>query len=174
MKNLQSGHKLILIIALLIGLILLFLYWYKQTNSVETIQTYEVDSSRSERKLLIATQGSPIKDSVTAAISNHYKSAPLVVKVIDIKALTNTDADDFDAILLIYRWEARAPPEPVQLFMEKNLRLKNKMVVMTTSWYGFEKVENTDAITGASIVENVPIFTDKIIKRLDPLLKTEK
>ncbi len=88
--------------------------------------------------------------------------------------MTNTDADDFDAILLIYRWEARAPPEPVQLFMEKNLRLKNKMVVMTTSWYGFEKVENTDAITGASIVENVPIFTDKIIKRLDPLLKTEK
>ena len=110
MKSLKSVQKLSLILLLLIGLGLLLLYWYKQTNSVETIQTYEVNSPSSERKLLIATQGSPFKDSVTSAVSNHYKSVPLVVEVIDIKALVNRDVEDFDAILPIYRWEAGAPP----------------------------------------------------------------
>ena len=173
MRNLKSGHKILLIITLLIGLVLLLLYWYKQTNSVETTHSYEVNSPTLDRKLLIATQGSPFKDSVTAVVSKHYKSAPIFVKVIDVAALANTNAADFDAILLIYRWEARAPPETVQSFMEKNSKLKNKIVILTTSWNGLEKEKNVDAITGASIVNDVPIFTHKIIKRLDQLLKSK-
>lgn len=171
MKSLKTGQNLILIIALLIGLGLLLLYWYKQNYSVETTQTYVVNSPGLDRKLLIATQGSPFKDSITAVITNRYNSDSVVVEVIDVKALANTDVEYFDAILLIYRWEAGAPPETVQSFLNDNSRLKNKMVVLTTSWNGLEKVKDIDAITGASIVKDVPIFTQKIIKRLDRLLK---
>ncbi len=171
MKSLKFGQKLVLIITLLIGVFLLVLYWYKQNDSVRTIQTYEVNSPSLDRKLLIATQGSPFKDSITAVISERYKSTPISVEVIDIAALSNTEAADSDAILLIFRWEAGAPPETVQSFMDKNLKLKNKMVVLTTSWNGLEKMKNVDAITGASIIDDVPFFSKKIIKDLDRLLK---
>lgn len=172
MKNLKSGQKVVLIITLLISLSLVLIYWYKQTYSLEKTHTYEVTSHNLDRKLLIATQGSPFKDSVTALISDRYHSMHVIVEVVDVKVLANINMDDFDAILLLYRWEANAPPVTVQNFMDKNSNLINKMVILTTSWYGLQKMKNIDAITGASIVENVPIVTEKISKRLDPLLKS--
>jgi len=45
------------------------------------------------------------------------------------------------------------------------------MVVLTTSWNGIEKMENIDAITGASIVADETIFSDKLIKKIYRLLK---
>ena len=171
MKRLKFLQKIALIATLLIGVFFIIFYWYKHDASVEVTTSYEGNFPKLDRKLLIATQGSPFKDSLTALISYRYKSFLTLVEVIDVKALANMDAADFDAILLIYRWEAGAPPETVQSFMEKNSSFKNKMVVMTTSWNGLEKMKNVDAITGASIVEDVPIFTNKIIKRIDRLLK---
>ncbi|QFZ53548.1 hypothetical protein FEZ18_01355 [Oceanihabitans sp. IOP_32] len=96
---------------------------------------------------------------------------PIIVEVVDIKALATKDATNYNAILILHRWEAGAPPEKVQSFINKNLRIKNKVVILTTSWNGLEKMRNVDAITGASTLEDVPIFTDKITKRLDRLLK---
>ncbi|HLS29493.1 MAG TPA: hypothetical protein VK021_01410, partial [Flavobacteriaceae bacterium] len=69
------------------------------------------------------------------------------------------------------RWEANAPPYPIQLFMEENSTIENKTVVVTTSWSGLEKVENIDALTGASEEKDLPVFTKKIIQRLDGILK---
>ncbi len=171
MKRLKFSRKTAVITTLLIGLFLIGLYWCNHNYSDETIRPYEVDFSNLDRKLLIVTQDSPFKDSVTAMVSGHFKSVPITVEVIDFKALSNTNAADFDAIFLMYRWEAGAPPETVQSFMDKNLSLKNKMVELTTSWNGLEKRKNVDAITGASIVENVPIFTNQIIKKINKLLK---
>ncbi len=171
MKNLKFVKKLVLITAFLVCLFLTLLYWYKPNYSFEVTHTNEIDFSNLDRKLLIATQSSPFKDSVTFIVSERYRSVSVVVEVIDVKALANKEAADFDAILLIYRWEAGAPPETVQSFIDKNSSLKNKMVELTTSWNGLEKMKNVDAITGASIIENVLVFTDKIIKRIDRLLK---
>lgn len=131
----------------------------------------KVESTSVVRKLLIVTQGSPFKDSITAGVLDRYKSPRVVVEVIDVRDLAKTDAGDFDAILILHRWEANAPSESVQSFMDENQGLRNKIVMLTTSWNGLEKMENVDAITGASIVEDVPLFTAKIIKRLDRLLK---
>lgn len=171
MKSLKLAQKIALIITLLIGLFLIIHYWYNNNYSVEIIRPDEGSIHKIDRKLLIATQGSPFKDSVVAVISEHYKSFPIEVEVIDVRLLSNKDVEDFDVIFIMYRWEAGAPPEVVQSFMEKNLNLKDKILVMSTSWNGLEKVKNIDAITGASIVQNVPIITSKIIKRIDRLLK---
>lgn len=171
MKNLKCTQKLVLITTVLISLFLLLIYWYKQNYPVNATHSHEGNFYKSEQKLLIATQNSPFKDSITAIVSDHYKSIPIVVAVIDVADLANLDIIDFDVLLLIYRWEANAPPQSVQSFMNKNSRLKNKIVVLTTSWNGLEKVKNIDAITGASILENVPSFTNKIIRKLNPMLK---
>ena len=171
MKNSKSGQKLAVTIISLVCLFFLLIYWYKQTDAVEANHTYEINSSNSDQKLLIVAQDSPFKDSITAVVSAHYKSENVAIEVVKIRGSVNIEATDFDAILIIHRWEARAAPDAIQSFMDKNVSLKNKMVVMTTSWNGLEKMENIDAITGASIVDNVPIFANKIIKKLDPLLK---
>lgn len=171
MKNLNFARKFVLISIILICAFLLFLFWYKQSPSKEVNDPLKIESTSVVRKLLIATQGSPFKDSITAGILDRYKSPRVVVEVIDVRALGNTNVANFDAILIIHRWEAGAPYESVQLFMDENQGLRNKIVMLTTSWNGLEKTENVDAITGASIVEDVPLFTAKIIKRLDRLLK---
>lgn len=173
MKNLKFTKKFALIFIFLTCLFMFFLYWYKQTYSLDTTNTFEVNNPSLDRKLLIAKQGSPFKDSITARVLDRYKSWCVVVEVIDVTALVNTDATNFDAILIMHRWEAGAPSETVQSFMDKNLELKNNMVILTTSWNGLEKMENIDAIAGASIVETTPIFTNKVIKSLDKLLKSK-
>jgi hypothetical protein len=167
MNKLKFIKKLILIGILLICLFLLVQYWYNHTNAEET---YKVTTPHINQKLLIAAQSSPFKDSITAGVLEHYKSSTITLELIDVKTLANLDLSHFDAILLIYRWEAGAPPELIQSFMDKNSELKHKMVILVTSWNGLEKKEDVDALTGASILGDVPIFKDKIIKKLDRLL----
>ncbi len=167
----KLSRKLAVLAWLLTGVLLIFIIWYKQYYSKEDALTYEVKFPSFSQKLLIASQGSPFKDSIIAGVSDRYKSVPVVIDDIDVAALENTDLSDFDVILIMHRWEAGAPSETVQSFMDKHSGLQSKMVVLTTSWNGLERMKNIDAITGASVVEDAPIFTEMIIKRLDPLLE---
>ncbi len=171
LKNLKLTQKLALVIILLLGLFLLFLFWYKQNYSMEVAESYEVNTPALNQKLLIATQGSVFKDAIVEGIINHYKSNSIFVKVVDISVLDSTDASEFDAILLVHTWEYGKPPEKVQSFMDKNQGLKDKLVVLTTSGEGTEKMEGVDAITGESIISDVSLFVDKVVIKLDPLLE---
>lgn len=171
MKGLKFAQKRALITTLLISVFLILFYSCKQKYSNETNHPYDVAAPNLDRQLLIINQGSPFKDSITAIVAEHYKSILKTVEVIDVKAFAKTEAADFDVILILYRWEAGAPPEAVQLFMDKNASLKNRMLILATSWNGLEKPKDVDAITGASIVEDVPVFRNKIIKKVDRLLK---
>ena len=170
----KLSRKLAIGTLLLIGIMLIFFVWQKQILSIDAISTSEVNFPDLELKLLIANEGSPFKDSVTAGVLEHYKSRAVIVEVRDVAALENSDAADFDAILIMHRWEAGAPSETVQSFMVKNSGLADRIVVLTTSWNGLEKMENVDAVTGASVLEDVPIIIDRITKKLKPLLKVRK
>lgn len=166
----KFAQKLGLITMLLLVSFLIFLAWYKQTYSMETARAYEVNSPSFERKLLIGTQGSIFKDSLVEGIVDHYRAESIFIKVIDVSDLENIDVSDFDGILLIHTWEIGKPPEAVKSFIDRNLAPKHKMVVLTTSGEGSENIDGVDAITGESILEKVPAFTDKIIDNLNPLL----
>ena len=93
------------------------------------------------------------------------------MEIVDYKVLSKIEVSDYNAILIIFRWEAGAPPEVIQVFMEQNSSANKNIVLLTTSWNGLEKMKHIDAITGASIVADVPIYTEKLIKKLDRLLK---
>ncbi len=163
--------KIALAVIVLIGVFLIFLTWYKHTYSMEIAKNYEVNAPDLDRKLLIAMQGSEFKDSVVAEITRYYNTEPIFIQVIDISSLGNADTDAFDAILLLHTWEYGKPPEAVQSFMDKNQVLKSKLVVLTTSGEGTEKMEGIDAITGESIISNVTLFVDKVVTKLNPLLE---
>ncbi|TXE04181.1 hypothetical protein ESY88_04890 [Subsaximicrobium wynnwilliamsii] len=174
MKNFNFAQKLILVTILLLCASLLFLYWYKHTYTLDVPNDEEVNSTALDGKLLIAAMGSPFKDSIAARVLKHYNASRVAVDVIKVKGLANTDAAHFDAILMLHSWEAGAPTEIVQAFMDKSPESEKKIVMLTTSWNGLEQMENIDAITGASIMVDVSVFTDQIIKRLDRLLKNKK
>lgn len=170
MRSLNFKQKLALITIVLIGLFLFFLFWNKQIYPKASDQSYEVAPADLEGKLLIAKQSSPFKDSIVLKVVQRYRYVPVQVEVIDIGALRNIAVSDFDAILIVYRWEARNPPELAHSFIHENLEEKSKMVVLTTSWNGLEKMDAINAMTGASIVGDAVIFSGKIIKKLDLLL----
>ncbi len=170
MKKLNLGKQQALIIIFLIVVVFAFL-WNKHSVSKDFEPIRKVNSTSLNRKLLIISSESPFKDSITSGIIRFYDSTRVIVEVIDVRKLSNIDLVDFDAILIMHRWEAGAPSENLQLFMDENSDLKNKMVVLSTSWNGKEKMKNIDALSGASVLHEVPSFTTKIIKRLDGLLK---
>ncbi len=59
----------------------------------------------------------------------------------------------------------------MQSFIERTKSDMQKIVVLTTSGEGNYKMDDVDAITGESILANVPIFIDQITSKLNLLLK---
>lgn len=171
MKNSNFALRSILIILLLIGAFLFSLFISKQKSNNRVDDPLTIEFVSADRKLLTAKPRSPLKDSITVGILEHYNSSIVDIAVINVRGLVKTDTADFDEILVMHRWVAGAPIDIVQSFVEKNIESKNKIVMLTTSWNGLEKMENIDAITGESIMDDVPDFTDRIIKRLDRLLE---
>ncbi len=157
----------------LLAIFFLFALWYKNKYSMETAQTYEVNSPNLEKKLLLATQGSDFKNTVTQAIVDYYKSDSVFIKVIDISALNEVAPTDYRAILVMHTWEYEKPPAEVATFIERTLAHRDKIVVLTTSGPGTAKMEGVDAITGESKMDDAPHVVENIFNRLNPLLKVE-
>lgn len=163
----KRSRKLLLSVLLGIGI----MTWYKYTYFMDRAKTYEVNSQNLDSRLLIARQGSEFKNAVTDGIVDYYQPDSIFIKVIDVFSLNVKDPTDYDAIAVIHTRENWKPPAAVQTFMEKTTAHKNKIVVLTTSGEGSYAIENVDAITGGSKVENISLFVDKIVTRPTPLLE---
>lgn len=167
MKTLK---KILLIFLSIMFVFLLFLLWYQWQYAMDEVTTYEVNSPTLKKHLLIATQGSDFKDMITNSIVETYKKDSVYIKVIDVSALDNIDIHDFDAIVVLHTWENWQPPKAVANFIKNSTDFTDKIVVMTTSGDGNFKMDEVDAITGESILMDAPLFTDKILKKTNPLL----
>jgi len=167
--------KKILITFLSIAVVFLgFLLWYQHEYAMDVVQDYEVSSPMGNSKLLIATQGSEFKNTITKAIVDYYKKQSIYIKVIDISSLADVNPVNYDALLLIHTWENWNPPASIKAFMDRTEENREKMVVLTTSGQGTYKMEGIDAITGESTLDETPMYVDKILKGLNPLLKLER
>lgn len=166
--------KFWLVAAVLIGGFFLVGIWYISTYSMEEVKALEIHSPNLDKKLLIATQGSEFKNTVTNGIVNHYTSDSIYIKIIDISELESIDPDQFHAVVIVHTWENWKPPEIVKAFIEEYDHIKNKMVVLTTSGEGSYKMDNVDAMTGESIIRDAPRFVDSIVERLNRLLMVER
>ena len=169
----KGFKKVLLFIFSLVVLLFMAALWYVNTYSMEEAKAFEVNSLNLDKKLLIATQGSDFKNAITAGILENYEQDSIFIKVIDVSDLDKVDPSNFGAITIIHTWENWKPPQVVQSFTDKNGNAKHKMVVMTTSGEGSFKMGDVDAITGESILEDAPLFVDRIIGRLDPILSVE-
>ena len=158
------------IIGILLILFVVFAIWYQRTYSMEVASAFEINTPESSKHLLIATQGSSFKDSIVSGIVKHYKEDDLYIKVMDVNELERVQVSQWDAVCLIHTWEYYKPPIEVETFIDRSSQNMDRVVVLTTSGDSKYKMEGVDAITGASIMENVPKMTTQLIERLDGVL----
>lgn len=164
-------NKIILIVLMLGALLLLVAIWYKHEYSMYKVEAYEVNAPSLDRKLIIATQGSKFKDAITKRIIDHYKQDSIFIKVIDVSSLQKIEPKNYNAIVVMHTWENWKPPVDVQTFIDNTKDFQDRIIVLTTSGKGAFKMENVDAITCESKLENSESYSSKIIKKLTPLLK---
>jgi hypothetical protein len=168
----KKFRKSALIILSILALFLVFAIWYRYTYSMDEAVAFEVNTSDMPSKLLIATQGSDFKNTVTQGVVDYYRSDSVFIKVIDVTALSEIVPDNYDAILVLHTWEYEKPPNAVNSFIEKTKNSKDKIVIVTTSGPGTSKMQGVDAITGESILADAPVLTARIIDQLSLLFET--
>lgn len=147
-----------------------FMSWYKAYYSMGVADSYEVNSPKLKHKILVATQGSEFKRSIVSGIIEHLKQRPSYLKIIDVSALSQVNENDWDALVILHTWENWQPQADAKAFLE-GVKDSNKVIVLTTSGNGTYKMEGVDAITSASVKENVPSRILEVTKRLDLILE---
>lgn len=140
------------------GIFLLFVFalfsiWYMGTRSMGVSEGYAVNSPSLDKHLLIVTQQSTYKDSLTAGIVSELRDKPVYIKVIDLTtAATYSPMREVDACILMHTWEMWRPPGMVDAF-RNSLGSEVPLLVVTTSGGGEEML--TDAIDGISSASEI-------------------
>lgn len=165
-----SWKKIVVLLIILIVSFFGFFIWYKNANSMEIAEPFEVNSPLLEQKILIATQGSKFKDKVVDGLVERLRDHSLYLKVIDVSSLPDIEEDDFIAIVLLHNWELQKPPEAIEQFLKESKNNK-KIVVLATSGGSDTSREGVDVISGESIMGEAPERVDQLMSKLELLLK---
>ena len=145
---------------------------YKAVFSMGIAEQFESGNANSAKKVLIASQGSKFKNTLTKTVVKQLNEKNVFVKVIDVTNLDKINENDFQAILIIHTIEAWDAPKTVVKFLG-NTRKSEKILLVATSGRGTYKAKNTniDTITSASKMDKIDSISVEIIARLDKILK---
>lgn len=161
------------LIMILFGVVLLLCtgltFRYHSLHEMKPVSGFERGSPSLPRHVLIATQGSQFKDRLVAGIVEQLEMRSVYVKVIDIADLTHIREEDWRAILMLHTWEFGEAPGVVSEFV-KRLAASSKVIDITTSESGRERLPGVDVISSASVVHDVPALLVQIEARVDALL----
>ncbi|MBY0436454.1 MAG: hypothetical protein K2U26_20360, partial [Cyclobacteriaceae bacterium] len=146
----MSLLKRILAVLVLLGAIsIVFFLWYLQKHKMEEAQPFEINTMAMEKHMLIATQGSEFKNAVVEGVIAQLKPYDIFIKVIDVSQLPNIKEQDWSAIVILHTWEYSKAQKDAQRFVE-TAPDKNKIVALSTSGGGAEKIAGIDGVTSAS------------------------
>lgn len=163
--------KIFIVFIILGALSIIFLTWYSVQHSMEEALPMEINDEGLSQRVLIATQGSKFKNAVVEEVIARLKLLPIYINVVDVGQLTNVNEKDWSAIVILHTWEYSKPPEGVRLFVER-ASFKNKIIVLSTSGSGKEKMEGIDGITSASVMEETSDKAGQIVARVKSILNS--
>lgn len=161
--------RIMILVAVALLLFTGFAYRYLSVHRMKPVQTYEKGLPSLPRHVLIATQGSAFKDQLVSSLVAHFEKRPAYVKVIDIAQLSGIMEGDWHAIVILHTWEIGKPPAVVKDFVAR-LAAPGKVVCITTSGSGREKLAGVDVISSASVIADVPAMLVEIGAKVDPML----
>ena len=149
-------------------LFFLFLSLISCTRGVKEAKLSREDPSFT---MIIASDSSAFKDSIRNRIIQQYQDEGSI-DVVNIKRLKEVNPLDYDVVLIIdtcLAWSGFNPS--LNTFLEDNQTKDNVVVFMTAGdpdWtYSYKGV---DAITSASVVENVEVKVKEILRQIDHIL----
>ncbi|MGY3793818.1 hypothetical protein [Aquimarina sp. 433] len=160
----------IVIVLLFMG----FWIWYEYTYSMDTVIPFQVNDPNLETKVLIASQGSRFKDSLVQRVLKHYKEDAIYFKVIDVYTLFTVPIDKWDAIVIINSWEYGSPPSNVKRYIKNHPEDLDRLIILSTVGSSHITLQDVDVISGESIIEKLPEYTNEIVHRLDKILSNTK
>ncbi|GAA4275468.1 hypothetical protein [Aquimarina mytili] len=148
-----------------------FWAWYEYTYSMDTVIPFEVNDSNLKTKVLIASQGSRFKDSLVQGILKHYEKDTIYFKVIDVYTLFTVNIEKWDALVIINSWEYGSPPRNVKRFIKNHPDRLDKLIILSTVGSSNIALEDIDVISGESIIEKTPQYTNVVVERLNNIIK---
>ncbi len=165
-RSLQCTNKIVafLLLVLIVFVIFLILYPFNAGSEIKT------SLPKTENHILIVTQQSYFRDSVTSILASKYHEGNIPVQLIDISSLPEVDPEAYTAIVIIHKWQTWSAPEVVNEFIEHTKTEKDKIIILTTSSDGTYGPEGVNAITGASKIKDAALYADKIFERTAVLL----
>jgi len=155
----------LVVLAALIALAL----WYRAAHGMRTATGFAVGDATAHERVLIASQGSSFKDAMVREIIAHLKGHPVYVRVVDVSALPDVDPGAWTAVIVMHTWEIGKPDSFARTFFER-VGAQRKLIVVTTSGSGQEKVPGFDVISTASVIRELPTPLGEVTRRLDGLL----
>jgi hypothetical protein len=122
-----------------------------------------------EKRLLLVAQGTDYKKEVMTLLQDYYKEKGVFTEVIEFGKLSTVKENEWNAIVILQTWEDFDPqPEIINLVNKANP--KDKVIVLTTSDTGEEKLSGVDAISSASMKMMASYAAEKIVARVDKVL----
>jgi hypothetical protein len=167
-SNLKNRLLSLLLIILTINSLA---FWYKLAYSMELAENRGINNTELSTKLLIATQGSDFKNAVVTNVINFYSKDTVHIKTIDVSQLQQIKPDVYSVIVIFHTWEYGKPPQEVRQFISENVNYKDRIIVFATSGAGNNKMDGIDALAGESILENTSDVSEKIIEKIDKIIK---
>jgi hypothetical protein len=146
-------RKLLTLIGYLTLASAVFAVSYVWMHSMRTARPFELGQRGSRPSVLIATQGSAYKDAVTRALVSRLAAGPAHVKVIDVSELPPVLERDWDTVVLMFSWERWQAERHARAFIER-CGEREKLVVLTTSGGGDERLPCVDTVTSASELQH--------------------
>ena len=140
-------------------------------HTMNPAMEYELGDASNAPHVLIATQGSEYKNALVTDLVARLKARPTRIKVIDVTHLKDIHVDDWNAVVIVHTWQIGKPQPDAKAFVE-NKDVLRKLIVVTTSGSGEEKLPGVDALSSASSMQDLQTIVDRVSRRLDAVLAT--
>ncbi len=165
MKGIRIFTYVLIAVFFVIALIAV---WYRTEYSMGVAASYELNDPKLERRILIATQESEYKHAVVDAVIRQIKDLPVYIRVIDVTELDGEDPATWNAIVILHTWEIGKPEEHSSKFFVRAPAAK--LIVVTTSGSGDQKLQEVDGISSASRLEQKDWMANMIVNRIQIIL----
>jgi len=158
-----------IVTAVVLLLVAGFAFSYLSQHAMKASPGYESGDPSLPHHVLIATQGSPFKDRLVHGLVAQLAPQATYVKVIDVADLSGIQEKDWQAIVIVHTWEIGKPPKVVSDFVAR-VAQRDRIIDVTTSGSGREKLPGVDVISSASVLDDVSALVMQIGAKIEVLL----
>ena len=122
-----------------------------------------------ERTVLIASRSSEYKENLVAELQKQLSAAQISQKIIGVKQLSKVDPENYAVIVVINSCLAWGLDRDVNAFLDSQETTANIIILTTSgegSWLPSKRGRDFDAISGASVKDNVVNVAQDLIVRI--------